>query len=158
MGKTSKVIKTATDVIATTAAVAGTIKENPTLLESLSQAYGRAVSAARSKSPKRRLDAKINAIETCARAVENSFPGTTEPADWRQRAQGLRLRTDLAWDGRRGRDRKRAIKELDEAATGLLEQINERLNELAATPRQPDIAPTPPTAAAISPTTDEPEN
>ena len=91
------IIKAAGGVVAATATLITLLKDNPQLSEGLNSTIEKIKSSTNSENPKIRFDGRIKAIETCADAVEESFPELTEPADWRRKASALRMRGELAW-------------------------------------------------------------
>lgn len=127
------VIKTATSVLAASAALLAALKENPQIGESVKGALDKVKGAASSKNPKVRFDGKLAAIEACADAVEAEFPGSAEVTSWRQAAASLRMRGALIWSSEHGRKRKKSMAALNEETSRLLASINERLAGLTLT-------------------------
>ncbi|HJE50533.1 MAG TPA: hypothetical protein K8V15_00865 [Tessaracoccus flavescens] len=144
MSKWSIILKTAGGVIATTATLLTTLRENPQAAEGIDKALSKVKAATDSEKPKLRFDAKLRAIEVAADAVEETFPMAVEPEGWRRQSKALRTRGELAWNGNTGKARRRAIKAVDGEASELLEGINRRLAEMQA-----EAAP-----SAIQPPTD----
>ncbi len=124
------IIKAATSVLAASAALLTALRENPQLSEGAKSAVGKIRKALTSKNPKVRFEAKLTAIEACADAVEVQYPAAPEVTAWRQMASTLRVRGDLAWHAKQGKERKAALAELNDETTTLLAQINARLAEL----------------------------
>ncbi|WP_297749834.1 hypothetical protein [uncultured Tessaracoccus sp.] len=129
------VIKAATSALAASAALLAALKDAPKITEAAKATVDNIKSALRNKSAKVRFDAKIDAIEACADAVDEVFPGTEDARVWRQKAASLRMRGQLAWASRRGSQRRAAMRQLDEETADLLATINERLAMLS-----PDLA------------------
>lgn len=130
MSKIGVFVKTAGGVIATTATLIGALRENPQIAKGVDEAFAKLKSSANSANPKLRFDAKLSAINVAADAVEETFPGSPEPAGWRRQAQALRVRGELAWSANTGRDRRKAMKALNAETQELLSSINERLATL----------------------------
>lgn len=125
------VIKAATSALAASAALLAALKDAPKITEAAKATVDNIKSALRNKSAKVRFDAKIDAIEACADAVDEAFPGTEDAKVWRQKAASLRMRGQLAWASRRGSQRRVAMRQLDEETAALLATINERLAMLS---------------------------
>ena len=125
------VIKAATSALAASAALLAALKDAPNVTDTAKSTIDKIKSALRNRSAKVRFEAKIDAIETCAVAVEKVFPGTEEATVWRQKVASLRMRGELAWTSRRGSQRRAAMRQLDEETGALLTTINERLATLS---------------------------
>lgn len=125
------VIKAATSALAASAALLAALKDAPNVTDTAKSTIDKIKSALRNRSAKVRFEAKIDAIETCAVAVEEVFPGTEEATVWRQKVASLRMRGELAWTSRRGSQRRAAMRQLDEETGALLTTINERLATLS---------------------------
>lgn len=125
------VIKAATSALAASAALLAALKDAPKVTEAAKATLDNIKSALRNKSAKVRFDAKIDAIEACADAVDEAFPGTEDAKVWRQKAASLRMRGQLAWASRRGSQRRAAMRQLDNETAALLATINERLAMLS---------------------------
>lgn len=125
------VIKAATSALAASAALLAALKDAPKVTEAAKATVDNIKSALRNKSAKVRFDAKIDAIEACADAVDEAFPGTEDAKVWRQKAASLRMRGQLAWASRRGSQRRAAMRQLDDETATLLTTINERLAMLS---------------------------
>lgn len=132
MGKVGIIIKAASGVVAATATLLTLLKDNPQLSEGLSSTVDKVKTATNSGNPKLRFDGRITAIEACADAVSENFPDLTEPQQWRRKASALRMRGELAWSANRGKDRKKAMKALNEEVATVLTTVNERLAELTS--------------------------
>ena len=132
MSKLGILVKTAGGVIATTATLLTALRENPQIARSIDDAVGKLKASANSENPKLRFDAKLNAINVAADAVDETFPGSPEPEGWRRQAQSLRVRGELAWSANTGKHRRTAMKALNAETAELLQQINERLASMQA--------------------------
>lgn len=130
MPNAATIIKAASSVLAASAALLTALKDNPQVAEGAKTALNKIRSATSSGRPKERFEAKLAAIEACADAVEVLHPESEEAALWRQIANTLRMRGELAWNSLEGGKRKAALKELSEETTTLLAEINARLTEL----------------------------
>lgn len=130
MANLGLILKTAGSVLAATAAVLTALKENPQLSKTATNALGKVRDAARSRNPKERFEAKLTAIDACATAVDTEFGRDAEAQTWRRQAAALRLRADLAWSTHRGKQRRTAMRTLNEETSTLLDQINHRLASL----------------------------
>ena len=130
MSKFSVIAKAAGTVIATAIPLLTALRENPQVAEGIDRAVSKLKQASDSNNPKLRFDAKIAAIEVAADAVEETFPHAREPEGWRRQAKALRTRGELAWNANTGRDRRRAMKSLNNETSGLLQGVNHRLAEL----------------------------
>ncbi len=131
MGKVGVVIKAATGVVAATTTLVTLLKDNPQLTEGVSATVDKLKAATSSNNPKVRFDGRIQAIETCADAVSENFPELSEPAEWRRKASALRVRGELVWNSQQGRERKKAMAELNEETASLLHNVNARLSQLS---------------------------
>ena len=131
------ILKAAGGVVAATATLITLLKDNPQLSDGLNSTIDKIKSATNSENPKLRFDGRIKAIETCADAVEESFPELTEPADWRRKASALRMRGELAWNANEGKHRKKAMTALNAETATVLEAVNARLVELTTQTGQP---------------------
>lgn len=125
------VIKAATSALAASAALLAALKDAPKVTDAAKTTVDNIKSALRNRSAKVRFDAKIDAIEACADAVDEAFPGTEDAKVWRQKAASLRMRGELAWASRRGSQRRAAMRQLDDETAALLTTINERLTMLS---------------------------
>lgn len=130
MAKASTLIKTAGGIIGTTVTLLTALRENPQLSEGAKAAIDKVKELSNQENPKLRFDAKIKAIEACADAVEETFDGASEPEQWRERARSLRMRGELAWTANHGKQRRRAMRALNEETADFLEQVNGRLVEM----------------------------
>lgn len=130
MGKFSAFVKMAGSIVATTAALLTALRDNPAVKEGVDSAAGKLKAAAQSKNPKFKLDAKIEAIEAAAKAVDATYPGATEPEGWTRQAKALHMRADLAWNGHDGKARRKAMKALTAETLEVLDGVNTRLHEL----------------------------
>ncbi|MGO1384793.1 MAG: hypothetical protein ACTHWA_03700 [Arachnia sp.] len=131
MVKVGVIIKAATGVVAATATLVSLLKDNPQLTDGFSSTVEKIKSATNSENPKLRFDGRIQAIETCADAVEANFPELTDPAEWRRRASTLRVRGELAWNANQGKSRKKAMTDLNAETARVLEGVNARLAQLS---------------------------
>ncbi|WP_040283555.1 hypothetical protein [Tessaracoccus massiliensis] len=136
MSKIRLIVTTASGVIAATATLLNALRENPQLSESIDGAVGKLRSSMNSENPKLRFEAKLNAIDVAATAVEETFPYATEPSGWRRQAQALRMRGELAWSANTGKARRKGMKALNAETAEVLSQVNERLAELQTTPAE----------------------
>lgn len=136
MSKIRLFITTASGVIAATATLLGALRENPQLAEAVDGAVDKLKRATNSDNPKLRFEAKLNAIEVAALAVEETFPSAGEPAGWRRQAQALRMRGELAWSANTGQARRKAMKSLNAETAEVLAQVNERLAALQTSPAE----------------------
>lgn len=130
MANLGVIIKTATSVLAASAAVLTLLKDNPELTESASKTLEKVKNATRSRNPKQRLEAKLEAVNTCATAVSTEFGREEEAGRWRREAAALRVRADLTWTAHSGKYRRQAMRELTEETATLLDHVNQRLATL----------------------------
>lgn len=127
MSKFSIFVKAAGGVIATTVALLTALRENPQIGQGVDSAIEKLKAATNSENPKLHFDAKLSAIDAAADAVEETFPGATEPAGWRRQAKGLRMRGELAWNTNKGKARRKAMKALNTETAEVLAGVNNRL-------------------------------
>lgn len=132
MANIGPMIKTAAKVLTTSVAILSALKENPQVGEKAGEALEKVRSAANSRSPKQRFEAKLAAIETCADAVGTEFGQPAEAEKWRREAAALRVRADLVWNAGSGKQRRRDMKSINDRTTALLQKMNERLASLTA--------------------------
>lgn len=132
MGKFGIFVKTATGVIATTAALLSALRDNPQVSRGIDEAVAKLKQAADSQNPKLRFDAKLQAIDTAADAVTASFPRADDAEGWHRQAQALRVRGELAWNSQSGGRRRKAMKALNSETAEILAQVNARLQQLQA--------------------------
>ena len=130
MGKVGVFIKTASTILATSAALLTAMRENPQIAEGIDSAIDKLKKATNSQNPKLRFDAKLAAIVAAAGAVEQTFPSAAEPAGGRRQAQALRVRGELAWHSNTGGHRRKAMKALNAETAEVLSQVNARLIDL----------------------------
>lgn len=130
MANLGMIIRTAGSVLAASAAILATIKENPQLAEGATKALDKVKSATNSQNPKLRFEAKLAAIDACADAVETNFGNVEEAGNWRREAAALRVRGDLTWNAHQGKERRAAMRGLNEETAQVLARINERLTQL----------------------------
>ncbi|WP_296139662.1 hypothetical protein [uncultured Tessaracoccus sp.] len=124
-------LKAATGVLAATATLLAALKDTPQIADGVGATVERIRKALRTKNPKQRMDAKIEAIEAAADTVESLFGRESEAETWRTNAATLRTRTELAWTAQEGRRRRHAMRVLSDEASELLARINTRLAQLA---------------------------
>lgn len=130
MANLGTILKTAGSVLAASAAILATLKENPQLTEGATKALDKVKAATNSQNPKLRFEAKLAAIDACADAVEANFGDHEEASKWRREAAALRVRGDLTWHAHHGKQRRKAMRLLNEETTVVLAHINERLTQL----------------------------
>lgn len=136
MSKIRLFVTTASGVIAATATLLGALRENPQLAESVDGAVDKLKKSMNTENPKLRFEAKLNAIDVAADAVEETFPQSLDPAGWRRQAQALRMRGELAWNANTGKARRKAMKALNRETAEVLAQVNERLASLQTSPAE----------------------
>lgn len=139
MANVGMIIKAAGGVVAVTATLVSLLKDNPQLSDGLNSTIDKIKTATNSENPKLRFDGRIRAIEACADAVAESFPGLTEPEEWRRKASTLRMRGELAWNANEGKPRKKAMLALNAETATVLEAVNARLMELTQHMDQPQV-------------------
>ncbi|GAA4901330.1 hypothetical protein GCM10025789_20010 [Tessaracoccus lubricantis] len=147
MSKIRLILTTASGVIAATTALLGALRDNPQISESIDGAVAKLKEATNSENPKLRFEAKLNAIDVAAEAVEETFPQAVEPNGWRRQAQALRMRGELAWNANSGKARRRAMKALNAETAEVLASVNERLMQFQATPTEVTDGPTAPSGS-----------
>lgn len=130
MANVGTIIKAAGGIVAATATLVTLLKDNPQLSDGITSTLDKIKTATNSDNPKLRFDGRIKAIETCADAVEENFPGLPEPEEWRRKAATLRMRGELAWSANEGKHRKKAMTALNAETATVLESVNGRLIEL----------------------------
>lgn len=130
MANLGTILKTAGSVLAASAAILATIRENPQLADGATRALDKVKAATNSQNPKLRFEAKLAAIDACADAVEANFGNNEEAARWRREAAALRVRGDLTWHAHHGKQRRKAMRALNEETSVVLAHINERLAQL----------------------------
>ncbi len=139
MGKVGVIIKAATGIVAATATLITVLKENPQFSDGMNSTIDKIKSATNSENPKIRFDGRIRAIETCADAVAENFPGLSEPDEWRRKAAALRMRAELAWNANEGKPRKKAMTALNAETATVLEAVNSRLTALSEQTDEPPV-------------------
>lgn len=127
MANAGTILKAAGGVVATTLTILSALKENPQLADGVNKTFDKIKSATNSQNPKLRFDGKIKAIEACADAVDEAFPGSPEPENWRRKAKALQMRGELAWTANHGKAKKKAMQALNAETADLLESVNQRL-------------------------------
>lgn len=125
------VIKTALKVVTASAAVLKALDDNPRISEKAGDVLAKAKEAAASRSPKRRFEAKMTAIEACAEAAESEFGETERAEQWRKQASALRVRAELMWNAASGKQRRQQMRQINSETTALLDQINQQLMTLS---------------------------
>ncbi len=130
MANLGTILKTAGSVLAASAAILATLRENPQLTEGATKALNKVKAATDSQNPKLRFEAKLAAIDACADAVEANFGKNEEAGTWRREAAALRVRGDLTWNAHHGKQRRRSMRALNEETSTVLAHINERLAQL----------------------------
>lgn len=127
MANAGVILKAAGGVVATTVTILSALRENPQLADGLNKTIDKIKSATNSQNPKLRFEGKVKAIEACADAVDETFPGAPEPEIWRRKAKALQVRGELAWSANHGKARRKAMHALNEETASLLQGVNERL-------------------------------
>lgn len=153
MGRTTNMIKAAGAAVATIATISATLRDNPQIGSQVSKAFDRVRQTTTSRSPKQRFDARLDAVEACADAVDEAFPDNQETREWRRRVKGLRVRGELLWSSIKGRERRTKLKELDAEAVELLSRVQERLVSMSngeAADGAPEVESTDPEPQALA--------